>query len=57
MPILAPPAPARNTVPTEISRSMHTVTVRYRRNYFSDENGRVLGYTLIVAEDYTQVRQ
>ena len=36
---------------------MHTVTVRYRRNYFSDQNGRVLGYTLIVAEDYTQVRQ
>jgi len=54
MPILAPPAPAGNVFPTEISRSMHTITIRFRKNYFSDENGKVLGYTIIAAEDYTQ---
>jgi len=54
MPILAPPAPTRNVFPTEISRSMHTITVRFRKNYFSDQNGRVLGYTILVAEDYTK---
>lgn len=54
MPILSPPAPARNVFPTEISRSMHTITIRFRKNYFSDENGKVLGYTIIVAEDYTK---
>ena len=26
--------------------------IRYRENYFSDENGKVLGYTILVAEDY-----
>jgi cadherin 5 type 2 (VE-cadherin) len=52
MPILAPPAPARNVFPTEIARSMHTITIRFRKNYFSDRNGKVLGYTLLVAEDH-----
>ena len=33
---------------------MHTITIRFRQNYFSDENGKVLGYTIIVAEDYTK---
>ena len=39
MPILPPPPPSRSVFPTEISRSMHTVTIRFRKNYFSDENG------------------
>ena len=54
MPILAPPTPASTVFPTEISRSMHTITIRFRKNYFSDENGKVIGYTIIVAEEYTQ---
>lgn len=54
MPILAPPVPARSVVPTAMSQSMHTITIRFRKNYFSDENGAVLGYTIIVAEDYTK---
>jgi len=54
MPILAPPTPASNVFPTEIYRSMHTVTVRFRKNYFSDINGPVLGYSVIVAEDNTK---
>ena len=52
MPILAPPAPARTVFPTEIARSMHTITIRFRKNYFSDKNGKVLGYTILVAEDH-----
>ena len=54
MPILAPPVPAKDVFPTEIGRSMHTITIRYRQNYFSDEHGKVRGYTIIVAEDYTK---
>jgi hypothetical protein len=42
MPILPPPPPSRSVFPTEISRSMHTVTIRFRKNYFSDENGEPL---------------
>ena len=30
---------------------------RYRQNYFSDAHGKVLGYTIIVAEDYTKVTE
>ena len=52
MPILAPPVPVKDVFPTEMSRSMHTITIRYRQNYFSDENGKVQGYTIIVAEDH-----
>ena len=33
---------------------MHTITIRFRKNYFSDENGAVLGYSIIVGEDYTK---
>ena len=54
MPILAPPKPVRTVYPTEVSRSMHTITIRFRKNYFSDENGAVLGYSIIVGEDYTK---
>ena len=52
MPILPPP-PAKSVFPTEVSRSMHTITVRFRKNYFSNVNGKVLGYSILVAEDYT----
>merc|ERR1712106_413307 len=37
-----------------MGRSMHTITIRFKKNYFSDENGKFLGYTIIVAEDYTK---
>ena len=57
MPILAPPTPSRSVFPTEVSRTMHTVTIRFRKNYFSDENGAVLGYSIIVAEDYTKTTE
>lgn len=38
-------------MPTEVSRTTNTIQVRFRKNYFSDLNGRVIAYTLIVAED------
>ena len=44
----------RSVYPTEVTRTMHTITIRFRRNYFSDENGAVLGYSIIVGEDYTK---
>ena len=54
MPIHAPPTPARSVFPTEVSRTMHTITIAFRKNYFSDENGEVQGYSIIVGEDYTK---
>ena len=54
MPILAPPEPDRNTYPIEVSRSMHTIAIMFSKNFFSDRNGKVLGYTIIVGEDYTK---
>ena len=52
MPIWAPPIPARDVFPTEIEHAKDQVKIRFRRNYFSDVNGRVVAYTIIVAEDY-----
>ncbi|XP_075158731.1 protein tyrosine phosphatase 4E isoform X3 [Haematobia irritans] len=51
MPILAPPKPATQVVPTEVYRSSSTIQIRFRKNYFSDQNGPVRMYTIIVAED------
>lgn len=51
MPILAPPKPATQVVPTEVYRSANTIQIRFRKNYFSDMNGAVIMYTIIVAED------
>ncbi|XP_050434871.1 tyrosine-protein phosphatase 10D-like isoform X2 [Adelges cooleyi] len=51
MPILAPPKPSAQAVPTEVSRTRQSIQVRFRKNYFSEANGAVLGYTVIVAED------
>jgi hypothetical protein len=48
MPILPPPPPSRSVFPTEISRSMHTVTIRFRKNYFSDENGEPLFFYQLI---------
>ncbi|XP_069691312.1 tyrosine-protein phosphatase 10D isoform X2 [Periplaneta americana] len=51
MPILPPPKPPSEVVPTEVRRSSSTVQIRFRKNYFSDQNGAVTTYTIIVAED------
>ncbi|XP_043525700.1 tyrosine-protein phosphatase 10D isoform X5 [Frieseomelitta varia] len=51
MPILAPPKPSTQVVPTEVCRSSTTIQIRFRKNYFSEQNGAVTSYTIIVAED------
>ncbi|XP_076647850.1 protein tyrosine phosphatase 10D isoform X5 [Halictus rubicundus] len=51
MPILAPPKPSTQVVPTEVCRSSMTIQIRFRKNYFSEQNGAVTSYTIIVAED------
>ena len=54
MPIWAPPVPDRRTIATELSHTMTTVTIRFRRSYFSDEHGQVKAYAIIVTEDYSK---
>lgn len=49
--IIAPPKPNAQVVPTEVSRTTNSIQVRFRKNYFGNQNGRVIAYTLIVAED------
>lgn len=51
MPILAPPKPPTQVVPTEVCRSSTTIQIRFRKNYFSEQHGAVTSYTVIVAED------
>ncbi|KAI4503635.1 hypothetical protein M0802_001038 [Mischocyttarus mexicanus] len=51
MPIRAPPKPLTQVVPTEVCRSSTTIQIRFRKNYFSEQNGAVTSYTIIVAED------
>jgi receptor-type tyrosine-protein phosphatase beta len=52
MPVWAPPVPNRDVFPTELEHAKETVAIRFRRNYFSDANGKVIAYAIIVAEDY-----
>ena len=54
MPIWAPPVPDRRTIATELSHTMTSVTIRFRRSYFSDEHGKVISYAVIVTEDYSK---
>lgn len=51
MPILAPPKPPTQVVPTEVCRTSSTIQIRFRKNYFSEQHGSVIAYTVIVAED------
>ncbi|XP_048512259.1 tyrosine-protein phosphatase 10D isoform X3 [Athalia rosae] len=51
MPILPPPRPPTQVVPSEVCKSSTTIQVRFRKNYFSEQNGAVISYTIIVAED------
>lgn len=43
MPIL-PPTPSNRAVPTEVCKSSTTIQIRFRRNYFSEQNGPVSGH-------------
>jgi hypothetical protein len=46
MPIWAPPVPNRDVFPTEVEHGKGKVAVRFRRNYFSDVNGKVIAYAV-----------
>lgn len=50
-PFTAPPRPSPQVFPTEVARDSTTIHIRYRKNYFTDINGPVIKYTIIVAED------
>jgi len=54
MPIWAPPAPNRDIFPVEIGHTTTSITIRFKRSFFSDVNGQVVAYSIIVAEDYTK---
>lgn len=54
LPILAPPKPSSQVVPTEVCRTSSTIQIRFRKNYFSEDNGPITAYTIIVAEDDTK---
>ncbi|XP_076062887.1 protein tyrosine phosphatase 10D [Oratosquilla oratoria] len=54
MPIWPPPQPSSQVFPTEVSHTASTINIRYRKNYFSNENGPIVGYAIIVAEDVTK---
>lgn len=41
MPIMAPPRPSMQVVPTEVCKSSTTIQIRFRKNYFSEANGPV----------------
>lgn len=51
MPIRAPPPPDAAAKPTELTKTATTIKIRFRDNYFSNKNGQVKKYTIIVAED------
>ncbi|XKL59004.1 hypothetical protein PGB90_000020 [Kerria lacca] len=51
MPILAPPHPSSQVMPTKVRKGKNMIQVRFRKNYFSDQNGPIKSYTMIVAED------
>lgn len=51
----APPLPSPQVFPTEVARDSTTIHIRYRKNYFSDINGPVIKYTIIVAEDHSKL--
>ena len=50
MPIWAPPKPAQGVFPNEVSKTSTTIKIRFRKNYFSNKNGEVIKYAVIVAE-------
>ncbi|BET01485.1 protein-tyrosine phosphatase 10d [Nesidiocoris tenuis] len=54
MPILSPPKPSSQVVPTEVCRTSTTIQIRFRKNYFSEVNGPITAYTVVVAEDDTK---
>ena len=55
-PIWAPPLKSRDVSPQEVSHSMTTVEIMFRKNFFLNDHGEVISYAILVAEDYTKVK-
>ena len=51
MPIWPPPKPTKKEIPEAIAKTTSSVKIQFKKSFFSDEYGQVLGYTVIVAED------
>ncbi|KAI9561811.1 hypothetical protein GHT06_012772 [Daphnia sinensis] len=51
MPIWAPPKPGKKDVPEILAKTTTTVKLQFKKGLFSDENGQVIGYTIIASED------
>ena len=51
MPIGPPPKPPREVIPTEVGRTSSTIVIRFRNTYFSNKNGNVEKYVIVVTED------
>lgn len=47
----APPKPSKKEIPEVLTKTTSSVKVQFKKNLFSDENGQVIGYAVIVSED------
>lgn len=53
-PIWAPPTPENHIFPIEVSHTSTTITIRFRKNFFSEIYGPIRNYAVIIAEDETK---
>lgn len=50
----APPPPDPHITPKIITRTANTIKIEFSNNFFSNVNGKITSYTIIVAEDDTK---
>lgn len=50
----APPPPDPHIMPKIITRTANTIKIEFSNNFFSNVNGKITSYTIIVAEDDTK---
>lgn len=55
MPIWAPPQPEDSIVATEVGHTSSTIKARFKKSFFSNIYGPVIGYIIIVAEDASKL--
>ncbi|XP_054716929.1 tyrosine-protein phosphatase 10D-like [Uloborus diversus] len=53
-PIWAPPQPEPHIAPKMVTRTSNSIKIEFSNNFFSNENGMITAYAIIVAEDDTQ---
>ncbi|CAG0908457.1 unnamed protein product [Cyprideis torosa] len=52
MPVWAPPPPSPDAYPTEVTSTSESISIRFRKNSFSNRNGEIVAFAIIVAEDF-----